>query len=111
MSDKDFIGLAIKEAEQIGLIDKDAVIDSVNFKVPKAYPAYFGTYNEFNVVRNFLDMIKNLFVMGRNGMHRYNNMDHSVLSAMAVVQEIIQPTGDRTCIWNINAEQEYHEKK
>jgi len=111
MSDKDFTQMAILEAEKIGLIDKNAVLDSVSFKVPKAYPAYFGTYTEFGTIRNFLDTLKNLFVMGRNGMHRYNNMDHSVLSAMAVVQEITTPTQDRSAIWNINTEQEYHEKK
>ena len=111
MSDQDFIQMAIQEAEKIGLIDSAAVLDSVSFKVPKAYPAYFGTYGEFGVVREFLDTFDNLFVMGRNGMHRYNNMDHSVLSAMAVVQEILEPTQDRSAIWNVNAEQEYHEKK
>jgi len=111
MSDKDFIRMAIGEAEKIGLIDSTAVIDSVSFKVPKAYPAYFGTYDQFNVVRSFLDSFENLFVMGRNGMHRYNNMDHSVLSAMAVVKGILTPQQNRSEIWNVNAEQEYHEKK
>ena len=111
MSDEEFTQMAISEAAKIGLIDKDAVLDSVSFKVPKAYPAYFGTYDKFNTIREFLDTFENLFVMGRNGMHRYNNMDHSVLSAMAVVQEIIAPTHDRSAIWNVNAEQEYHEKK
>ena len=111
MSDQDFIQMAIGEAEKIGLIEKDAVLDSVNFKVPKAYPAYFGTYDQFGTIRAFLDTFENLFVMGRNGMHRYNNMDHSVLSAMAVVEEMIVPTHNRSAIWNVNAEQEYHEKK
>ena len=111
MSDEDFIQLAIKEAQKIGLIEKQDVIDSVSYKVPKAYPAYFGTYNQFGKIQKYLDTLPNLFVMGRNGMHRYNNMDHSVLSAKAVVQALLNPQQDRTEIWKINAEQEYHEKK
>lgn len=111
MSDEDFINLAIHEAQKIGLIDKEDVIDSISYKVPKAYPAYFGTYNHFEIIRKYIDAVPNLFVMGRNGMHRYNNMDHSVLSAMAVVQALTDSKHDRSQIWNINSEQEYHEKK
>ncbi|MBE6449989.1 MAG: NAD(P)/FAD-dependent oxidoreductase [Alphaproteobacteria bacterium] len=111
MSDENFIQLAITEAQKIGLIEKEDVIDSVSYKVPKAYPAYFGTYNQFGTIQKYLDTLPNLFVMGRNGMHRYNNMDHSVLSAKAVVQALINPQQNRTEIWNVNAEKEYHEKK
>ena len=111
MSDKEFTKFAAKEAEKIGLINCSDLLDSISFKVPKAYPAYFGTYGDFDKIRTYLDSIPNLFVMGRNGMHRYNNMDHSVLSAMAVVQEIHHPTGSRNAIWNVNTEQEYHESK
>ena len=111
MTDSKFIKMAIAEAEKIGLIDSEEVLDSVSFKVPKAYPAYFGTYGQFDVIKNWLDRIDNLYVMGRNGMHRYNNMDHSVLSAMAAVREFLNPTGSRSAIWNVNTEQEYHETK
>lgn len=111
MTDADFISFAVDEAEKIGLIDKKDVVDTVSFKVPKAYPAYFGTYPSFGLIRNYLDTLSNLYVVGRNGMHRYNNMDHSVLSAMAVVQDIIKPSKNRESIWNINTEQEYHETK
>ena len=111
MTDADFISFALDEAEKIGLIDKKDVVDTVSFKVPKAYPAYFGTYPSFGLIRNYLDKLSNLYVVGRNGMHRYNNMDHSVLSAMAVVQDIIKPSKNRESIWNINTEQEYHETK
>ena len=111
MTDTDFTRFAAEEAEKIGLISREDVLDSVSFKVPKAYPAYFGTYASFPSVRTFLDNIPNLFVMGRNGMHRYNNMDHSVLSALAVVREIAHPSGNRDAIWEINTEQSYHESK
>lgn len=111
MSDQAFETFAVAEAEKIGLIESEDVLDTVSFKVPKAYPAYFGTYSAFGDVRAWLDTIPNLFEMGRNGMHRYNNMDHSVLSAMAVVREIVHPTGNRNAIWNVNTEQEYHESK
>ena len=111
MSDNDFMQFSAKEAAQIGLIDVADILDSVSFKVPKAYPAYFGTYSEFAHIREYLDTLPNLFVMGRNGMHRYNNMDHSMLAAMAVVEEIAHPTGHRNAIWNVNTEQEYHETK
>ena len=111
MPNSKFINMAVAEAEKIGLIDSKDVIDSISFKVPKAYPAYFGTYGQFNTIRAWLDEVDNLFVMGRNGMHRYNNMDHSVLSAMAAVREFLHPTGNRSAIWNVNTEQEYHETK
>jgi len=111
MPNSKFINMAVAEAEKIGLIDSKDVIDSISFKVPKAYPAYFGTYGQFNTIRAWLDEVDNLFVMGRNGMHRYNNMDHSVLSAMAAVREFLHPTGNRSAIWNVNTEEEYHETK
>ena len=109
MPNSKFVRMAISEAEKISLINSEDVIDSISFKVPKAYPAYFGTYGQFNIVKEWLDKVDNLYVMGRNGMHRYNNMDHSVLSAMAAVREFLNPTGTRSAIWNVNTEQEYHE--
>ena len=111
MHDKDFIDFAIRELEKIHVAQKSAVLDSVLIRVKKTYPAYFGSYNEFPKVRNFLDNFENLFVMGRNGMHKYNNMDHSMLAAMEVVKCIKENSSDKTMIWNVNTEEDYHEKK
>ena len=78
MEDKDFAAFAAGELAKIGIIDAADVCDSTVVRVPKAYPAYFGTYKEMDTVRNFTDPITNLYLIGRNGMHRYNNMDHSM---------------------------------
>jgi hypothetical protein len=87
------------------------VLDSITIKVKKAYPAYFGTYSEFNIVREYLDSFENLFCIGRNGQHRYNNMDHSMLTAMVAVENIKNGVRDKSNIWNVNTEAEYHEEK
>ena len=84
-SDEEFIGFAVDELAQIDLAEKEDVIDATVIRMPKTYPAYFGTYDEFHVVREFTDKIENLFLVGRNGMHRYNNADHSMLTAMCAV--------------------------
>jgi hypothetical protein len=78
-------------------------------RIRKAYPSYYGAYKDFNLVENYLNTIKNLFPIGRNGMHRYNNSDHSMLTAMAAVQNIVQGNDDKTNIWAINTEDQYHE--
>lgn len=109
MSDEEFIDFAIGELQHIGVISKDDVEDSVCIHVPKAYPAYFGKYKELSVVKDYLDSIDNLFCIGRNGQHRYNNMDHSMMTAMEAVKAIKDVNYDRKNIWNINAEKEYHE--
>ncbi len=109
--DETFIDFAISELEKIGVIDRKDVLDSCRIKVPKAYPAYFGSYNRFQEIRGFTDAIPNLFLIGRNGMHRYNNMDHSMLSAMEAVKNIVSGTYDKENIWSINSEKEYHEEK
>jgi protoporphyrinogen oxidase len=109
MTDADFIKMAVDELEHIGIIDKDAVKDAVRIKIKKAYPAYFGSYYELDKVRHFLDTIENLYCVGRNGQHRYNNMDHSMLTAMNAVDAIKAGTTDKTEIWNVNTEEEYHE--
>ena len=79
--------------------------------MPKTYPAYFGTYSQFHVIRDFTDKLENLFLIGRNGMHKYNNQDHSMLTAMAAVENILNGEKSKDNIWNINIEDEYHEKK
>src|SRR4030042_1295325 len=89
MPDKDLTELAVKELIEIGFIQKDDVLDSTVIRMPKTYPAYFGTYDRFDVIRNFTDGFENMFLIGRNGMHKYNNTDHSMLSAMVAVDNII----------------------
>lgn len=110
-SDADFIAEAIDELARIGIIEKTAVQDSIRLKVRKAYPAYFGTYGEFPVVREYLDSLENLYCIGRNGQHRYNNMDHSMLTGMEAVHCIVNQIKSRDSIWNVNTEESYHEAK
>jgi protoporphyrinogen oxidase len=104
-----FTDLAARELERMGLIDRTDVIDGTIVRVPKAYPAYFGAYAEFDKIRSYLDSIPNLFPVGRNGMHRYNNQDHSMLAANAAVTAIVSG-GNKSDIWNINVDNEYHEE-
>lgn len=111
MSDEAFINFAVAELEKIGVANKTDVRDAVLFRVPKTYPAYFGSYSEFPKVRAYLDGFENLFLMGRNGMHKYNNMDHSMLTAMEAVRCIREGLTDKTRIWSVNSEDEYHEEK
>jgi protoporphyrinogen oxidase len=111
MDEKDFIDLAISELEKINIIRKENVLDKCMVKVPKAYPAYFGSYNKFNLIRNFTDKFENMFLVGRNGMHKYNNMDHSMLTAMAAVENIANNIKHKDNIWEINTEATYNEQK
>ena len=103
--------LAVEELARIGIIEERAVIDAVVLRMPKAYPAYFGTYARFDEIREFLDGFENLFLIGRNGMHRYNNQDHSMLTAMTAVDNIIAGCADKANIWELNTEKEYHEER
>jgi len=109
MSDPDFIQFAINELHIIDIIDKGDVIDSTIIRMPKTYPAYFGTYSQFPVIRDFTDKLENLFLIGRNGMHKYNNQDHSMLTAITAVENIIHGEKSKANIWDINTEEEYHE--
>lgn len=108
-SDEDFAKFAITELSQIDIIEKDDVLDSTVIRMLKTYPAYFGTYDDFHLIRDFTDKIENLFLIGRNGMHRYNNADHSMLTAMTAVDNIINKIVSKDNIWNINTEEDYHE--
>jgi protoporphyrinogen oxidase len=110
-SDPEMKQLAIDELVRIGLIDEGCALESVVLRVPKAYPAYFGSYARFNEVRAFLDGFENLFLIGRNGMHRYNNQDHSMLTAMTAVDNIVRGRKDKANIWELNTEAEYHEDR
>ena len=110
-SDDKLVAFAADELAKIDMIEKDAVLDSVVIRVEKAYPAYFGSYDDFQTIRNFIDRFANLFLIGRNGMHRYNNADHSMLTAMAAVENIMNNITTKDNIWSVNTEEEYHEKK
>lgn len=103
--------LAIREMVEIGMINKEDVLDSVVIKMPKTYPAYFGTYEKFNDVIDYTMQFENLYLIGRNGMHKYNNQDHSMLTAIQAVQNIKNGIAGKENIWAINTEQEYHEEK
>jgi protoporphyrinogen oxidase len=105
-----FIDFAAQELEKIGMIDRRDVIDGTVVRVPKAYPAYFGEYREFDKVRAYLEGFSNLYPVGRNGMHRYNNQDHSMLAANSAVSSILNSGQGKSDIWRINAEDDYHEE-
>lgn len=110
MADEDFIRFAISEVVKLGIIDEDKIISSIRLKVKKAYPAYFDSYEQFDLLKTQLDKFENLYCIGRNGQHRYNNMDHSMLTAIEAVK-IINGQSNKENLWNINAEKEYHESK
>ena len=109
-SDGAITELAIHELESIGFIDSENVLESTVVRVPKAYPAYFGSYDQFERISAFTDRFENLFLVGRNGMHRYNNQDHSMLTAMAAVENIKTGVMTKENLWRINTEVEYHEE-
>jgi protoporphyrinogen oxidase len=109
-TDKEMEALGREELSRIGIIETDAVLDSTVIRMEKTYPAYFGAYEHFDRVRAYLDPIENLFLIGRNGMHRYNNQDHSMLTAMTAVDNIIAGITDKSNIWAVNTEQNYHEE-
>jgi protoporphyrinogen oxidase len=109
MPDGAFLDFAARELEQIGLIDRNSVVDGTVVRVPKAYPAYFGEYAQIGRVRDYLSSFANLFPVGRNGMHRYNNQDHSMLAAKTAVDCLVTGSRDRTALWSINTEEDYHE--
>jgi protoporphyrinogen oxidase len=111
MEDTALQQFAIAEVAKIGILDADAVTDAHVVRVPKTYPAYFGTYDRFDELRTFTDSFENLFLVGRNGMHKYNNQDHSMLTAMTVVDGLCAGYVDKASLWSINTEQEYHEEK
>lgn len=110
-SDEEIAALAREEMHKIGIINRDEVLDSTVLRMPKTYPAYFGTYDRFDEIRKYLDGFSNLFLVGRNGMHKYNNQDHSMLTAMVAVDGILAGSTDKSPIWDVNTEMEYHEQK
>lgn len=111
MDDSAFCDFAENELVKLGIIDKEDVVDHKVFRIEKAYPAYFGSYKQFPVIREWVDSLCNLYLVGRNGMHRYNNMDHSMLSAMEAAKNICGGITSKDNIWEVNTEKEYHESK
>ena len=111
MPDAALAAFAAGELQKIGILRTSEVLDAHVVRVPKSYPAYFGTYNRFDELRTWTDSFANLYLIGRNGMHKYNNQDHSMLTAMAVVDGIATGHVDKVALWSINTEQEYHEER
>lgn len=112
MSDKKCIEFATDELIKMGIIkSKKQVLDSHRERVKKAYPAYFDTYKDIDKLIKYLNRFDNLYCVGRNGQHRYNNMDHSMVTSFETVKNILDGKKSKTNIWNVNTEKEYHEKK
>jgi protoporphyrinogen oxidase len=110
-STEEMARLAAEELDKIGIIDKNDLLDSTVVRMPKTYPAYFGLYERFGEVRDCMNGFENLFLVGRNGMHKYNNQDHSMLTAMTAVDNIIAGITSKNNLWAVNTEEEYHEAK
>jgi protoporphyrinogen oxidase len=110
LSDEEMTRLAVEEASRIGILEPGDIEDSHVVHVPKSYPAYFGSYSRFDVIRNYTNGFDNLFLIGRNGMHKYNNQDHSMLTAMTAVENILNGVSSKDNIWAINTEMEYQEE-
>ena len=111
MSDEELIRLGTAELSKIDIVDEAQVLDGTVLRMDKTYPAYFGSYSRFAEIREYVDGLENLFLIGRNGMHKYNNQDHSMLTAMVAVDNIAAGSPEKENIWSVNTEQEYHEQK
>ncbi len=111
MADEGLIDLGLRELKSLGLAHPGDFLDGKVVRMPKAYPAYFKGYEQFPLVREYLDRIENLYLIGRNGMHRYNNMDHSMLTAMTAVDNVVGNIASKENIWNVNTDADYHERK
>ena len=111
MKDNELKDFAAKELEKIGIFSQNDVVDYHVEKIKKAYPSYFDTYKDINKVIKYLNKFDNLYCIGRNGQHRYNNMDHSMMTAFEATDNIINKIREKNNIWNVNTEKVYHEKK
>lgn len=109
MDEPSFVRFAVDEMHRVGFIDPSDVLEGTRIRVQKAYPAYLGSYSRFAILREALDKISNLTLMGRNGMHRYNNTDHSVLSAMLAVDNIVEDRPSNANVWEVNTENDLQE--
>lgn len=111
LDDQQLTDYVATELEAMDIVSKNDVLYSHCERVKKAYPAYFDTYCYIDLVIDYLNKVDNLYCIGRNGQHRYNNMDHSMLTAMRAVEVIKNDSNDKSCIWNVNVENKYHEEK
>lgn len=109
LDDQEVAQFGISELIKIGVLDSQDVMDTTVIRVKKAYPAYFGTYQDIDGVRQFTNQFDNLYLVGRNGQHRYNNQDHSMLTAIEAVNNIVSDCKNKDNVWNVNVEKEYHE--
>jgi protoporphyrinogen oxidase len=108
MSDDELVALGRRELAELGLIGEEDVYDGVVYRQPKAYPVYTGEYQAYlDTLKRYIDSIENLQTAGRNGLHKYNNQDHSMLTAMLAVKNI---TGENHDLWSVNTERSYHEE-
>lgn len=110
LPDAEMIALASAELAKLGMIDAADVADGTVIRMEKTYPAYFGSYSRFDEIRDYVDRFENLFLVGRNGMHKYNNQDHSMLTAMIAVDNIAAGITEKGNLWAVNTEMEYHEE-
>ena len=104
------INFGISELEKLNIIKKEDVLNSKYISVDKAYPAYFGAYKDFDTIKNYLNKFDNIYCIGRNGQHKYNNMDHSILSGLTVA-EVIKNNSDISLLWDVNTDSDYQETK
>ncbi len=112
MTDEQCMSFAAKELVKMGILSSEKdVMDTNRIRVKKAYPAYFDTYSEIDSLVDYINTFANLYCVGRNGQHRYNNMDHSMATAFETVDNILRGKADKNNIWNVNTEKEYHEEK
>lgn len=111
MGDKERVEFVICELEKMNILDRELVRDSHVERVKKAYPAYFDTYYQVDKVIEYVNSLGNVYCVGRNGQHRYNNMDHSMVTAFVTVENIVTGKEDKTNIWSVNTDAEYHESK
>ena len=112
LSEEKWVKLGIHELIKMGVIsDEKQVLDSHRERVKKAYPAYFDTYEDIDRLIAYLNRFENLYCVGRNGQHRYNNMDHSMATAFEAVDNVLSGKTDKTNVWSVNTEEEYHEEK
>jgi protoporphyrinogen oxidase len=108
--DQALLELGVREMRQLNLADPADRLDGIVIRMPKAYPAYTGSHARFDELRAWLDGFVNLFLVGRNGMHRYNNQDHSMLSAKKAVEAILAGSSDKRAVWAVNIDDAYHEE-
>jgi len=111
LTDEEMKDFAVSELVKLNIVERSDVLDGTVVRMKKTYPAYFGSFDRFDIVKNYVDGFANLFLIGRNGMHRYNNQDHSMLSAMAAAENAAKGVTTKDNIWQVNVEEEYHEMK